>query len=692
MRPILFEKGTESFTTNGLGVLRDCISCVVTEEINGVFEAEFEYPISGIHYSDITDGSIIRVVLPSWQTYDRTAEFIVYGKTAKIDGVVKFHARHISYMLNTIVVSPFTATSLSDAVSKLKNQSLNNNPFTFSVIGLQTSKNVEVNIPASARSILFNTLLEEYGGELSLYGYRIQIVEHLGHDNGVRIKYGKNMTDVQQTVDSERLFNSVVPYWNGGDGAIVVYGGLVTATGQTAAGAAALDLSQEYDTAPSVATLEARALSYLDSATPWIPDTNIKVSYVELSKTKEYGEVAPFEEIFLGDTVTVEYLALGVSTKARIIKTTYDVLAERYTEIEIGNPQPTLVNTIINTASRKIADEYVSKSGDTMTGNLAIQNASPRTVYYSTALDSTVGQTIPSSDSVVGGTQIQDKNGYNNGWFRIYKNTNDSMSCHLCVRRSISGTAISNALSMGIRADGTRSVSVSESAPWRSAIGAVYTGGDTMTGSLGIKGTDTAGTTPSSNYYSPGFNVCDKNGFAMGYYNHFYYTNGTYGIQLGAQRSVSGTMKYNTLILGLDTSGNPTVGLGGTNSAAAWRSAIGAAPASSSSIRYKHDIKDMSAEHLDAHRLYKLKAQQFVFNDNHDLQYEDMRGQILPGFIAEEVAEIYPAAVIHDADGNIENWDERRIIPGMLKLIQEQRKQIDDLTDRLARLEALMGV
>jgi hypothetical protein len=50
------------------------------------------------------------------------------------------------------------------------------------------------------------------------------------------------------------------------------------------------------------------------------------------------------------------------------------------------------------------------------------------------------------------------------------------------------------------------------------------------------------------------------------------------------------------------------------------------------------------------------------------------------------VAEIYPAAAIRDAEGNVESWDERRIIPGMLALIQEQQKRIDELEARLAQL------
>ena len=48
-------------------------------------------------------------------------------------------------------------------------------------------------------------------------------------------------------------------------------------------------------------------------------------------------------------------------------------------------------------------------------------------------------------------------------------------------------------------------------------------------------------------------------------------------------------------------------------------------------------------------------------------------------FIAEDVAEVFPSAVIHDKNGEIESWDERRIIPGMLMLIQEQEERLKKL-------------
>lgn len=102
------------------------------------------------------------------------------------------------------------------------------------------------------------------------------------------------------------------------------------------------------------------------------------------------------------------------------------------------------------------------------------------------------------------------------------------------------------------------------------------------------------------------------------------------------------------------------------------------ATVSSSSVRYKHDIKPIEENDLDPHRLLDLPVVQFRWNDDHELQYEDMRDIAVPGIIAEDVADIYPAAVIRNGD-TVESWDERRLIPGMLALIQEHEKRIAEL-------------
>lgn len=100
----------------------------------------------------------------------------------------------------------------------------------------------------------------------------------------------------------------------------------------------------------------------------------------------------------------------------------------------------------------------------------------------------------------------------------------------------------------------------------------------------------------------------------------------------------------------------------------------------SSSRRYKEQIEDST---FDPHGLYNLKARQFVYKDGYfSLDDNNPHAYDLQvGFIAEEVEEYYPEAAVYDTDtGEIESWEERKIIPPMLTLIQE-------LNDRVSELE-----
>lgn len=114
MIPVLFPSDATTFTTQGLGALTDAISCTVTEERNGVYELEMQYPANGIHAKDISTRSIITAI-PS--PYRDPQPFRVYQIDTPIDGVVTIYAQHISYDLSGIPVNPFSANSTALALA-----------------------------------------------------------------------------------------------------------------------------------------------------------------------------------------------------------------------------------------------------------------------------------------------------------------------------------------------------------------------------------------------------------------------------------------------------------------------------------------------------------------------------------------------------------------------------------------------
>ena len=107
----------------------------------------------------------------------------------------------------------------------------------------------------------------------------------------------------------------------------------------------------------------------------------------------------------------------------------------------------------------------------------------------------------------------------------------------------------------------------------------------------------------------------------------------------------------------------------------------------SSSERYKHDIIDLTNDDLLPEKLYDLKVRQFKYNYAY-LDENDVRSnEDVPGFIAEELFELYPIAVDLDDYGRPDDWNDRYIIPPMLALIQQQKKEIDTLTEKVSELE-----
>lgn len=111
-----------------------------------------------------------------------------------------------------------------------------------------------------------------------------------------------------------------------------------------------------------------------------------------------------------------------------------------------------------------------------------------------------------------------------------------------------------------------------------------------------------------------------------------------------------------------------------------------------SSRRYKTEIKDIKDENLNPENLYKLKIRQFKYKTDYFSNKKDERyNKNLIGFIAEEVADIFPVAADYETDKNgnkyVENWNEKYIIPAMLKLIQDQHIEIEELKKRVEKLE-----
>lgn len=352
MIPILMDS-SKSLTalaadqTNGLGALSECTSCVAKEERNGAFTLELKLPQGAKHFSEVTVGGVIKA--KAREAGDPQL-FRISKITKPMQGVVTVFANHISYDLNKTSVLPFSSTGIVSTLQTMKNRMQGGDAFTLSTDIVNASSTFSNKVPQSARALFGGqqgSLLDVFGGEYLFDNLQVSLLANRGNDNGVTLRYGKNITDLSQEENIENTYTAIQPYVvDSNENAVL--GDLLTVVQSTEPKIMNLDLSNKFsgNDTPTVAQINAVAQQYAAANNIGVPKVSIKVSFVALWQTEEYKDIAPLERVSLCDAVTVVFEKLGVNAKAKVVSTTYDTLRERYTEIEIGDARSTLASTI----------------------------------------------------------------------------------------------------------------------------------------------------------------------------------------------------------------------------------------------------------------------------------------------------------------------------------------------------------
>ena len=350
--PILYSATETNFDHNGIGILSACVYCEVTEEANGIFELAITYPMDGVHFAEIGDRAIIKAKADQFR---KPQLFRVYAISKPMNGIVKVFAEHISYDLAGIPVKPFSASSASIALVGLKNNAVVDCPFDFWT-DKATQANFKVSTPASIRSRfggVAGSILDVYGGEYEFDNYTVKLHNNRGTNRGVSIRYGKNLTDIQQDQNCSNVATGIYPYWSGDvDGNTVVVElpeRIVNALGTyNFVKIRTLDLSAEFETRPTVEQLRSKAETYVKANNIGVPVVSLTVSFAQLEQSEEYKHLKLLERVSLFDTVNVEFPTLNVSATAKAVKIIYDVLADRVKSVTLGSVRANIADTIAN--------------------------------------------------------------------------------------------------------------------------------------------------------------------------------------------------------------------------------------------------------------------------------------------------------------------------------------------------------
>ncbi len=237
----LYEKDETEFKSFGIGCLKEITACTVVEKLNGEYECEFTYPITGIHFKDILNR---RIVLVKPNMVDREQPFRIYNISKPIHGLITVKCEHISYDLTGITLKPFEVEELTNTVDeankekygiigtfkKIQNEALIPHKFIIDVEGFsETTFDDEdnhfkdafkVESPRSIRSIFSSddeddktVLTGTYKGEWYFDRFKALFKKKRGKDTNFQVRYGKNMTDLTDEQTSDKFYTGVYPFY-----------------------------------------------------------------------------------------------------------------------------------------------------------------------------------------------------------------------------------------------------------------------------------------------------------------------------------------------------------------------------------------------------------------------------------------------------------------------------------------------
>lgn len=371
MIPILYAASETDFTTNGIGLLTDAVSCTVTEERNGAYEATLVYPAKGHLAEYIAEDAIIKAKA---NDTDEPQLFRIYKSGKQIGSNTTWNAEHISYELTGNPVEQFNVSGVNaeQALNRLLAAAVFKHKYT-ATSDITTVNSTSIADVVSVRKALGGvegSILDTWGGEYHFNNYRIELLKARGADNGVTIEYGKNLTDAKQERNISNIVTAIFPYAKytpeGTENEVFVSLKEKTLVHADAANYAykrceIVDFSSEWESGTIITEdmLRAKAEAYLEKISTE-PDINITLSYAQLKKTKDYKNIQAMESVKLCDTVTVRIDKLQIEATAKIVKAKYDSLKERYDTMEIGSVRTNLTKQL--TATQQEITESIKRS------------------------------------------------------------------------------------------------------------------------------------------------------------------------------------------------------------------------------------------------------------------------------------------------------------------------------------------
>lgn len=353
MIPILYKPDAKT----KIGWLAEASDCQCTEERNGVFELEFQYPMLGRYAADL----VIDRYVKAKPNASAANQFFHIRKVSKpINGMFTVSCEHISYALSgypvpTVSASGNAQVAINAILTAAKNQLGKDTGFSVATTDITLSSSIALT-NVSARAALggvSGSVLDVYGGEYEFDNHTIKLHKARGKDRGVRIAYGRNMTELKCDIDMDSAYTGIYGYVKNDNVDLHSYKAVTNSSGINAK-TLIRDFSSDFSGSDSEITqsgLDSAVSAYAAANDINSPTVSMTVSFVDLSQSPEYASFSALESVSLCDTVQIYHKDLNINIKAKVIKTVYDVLRERYTSIDLGSPRANFADVIKQTVN-----------------------------------------------------------------------------------------------------------------------------------------------------------------------------------------------------------------------------------------------------------------------------------------------------------------------------------------------------
>lgn len=343
------------FSHNGLGFLTDTLEAKVTENLNGDMYLEITYPVGGKNSEYLIEDNIIKC-----KTGGNNEQLFRIKRVIKSYTQISVYAPHIFYdLLDNFLLdaSPTNLTAQSFGQWLLARTNFENKFVFYSdIVNSASARYVRRNPVEAIMGDIDNSMLNIFGGDIERDNFTIKLLSQRGNDNGVRLIFGKNIKQIKITTDVTSVYTRILPL--GFDGLMIpeTYVDSPLINNYRTPKVVKVEFKDiKYDPEDEEAFhTEAEAYQALRDSVNALYDSgidkpviNIKIDWLELSRTEEYKNYQALETLHIGDSITAEILGINYST--RITNTKYNVLTDEIEKFEIGTISKTIANFINQT-------------------------------------------------------------------------------------------------------------------------------------------------------------------------------------------------------------------------------------------------------------------------------------------------------------------------------------------------------